>query len=82
MFRAHCNSKAIILFVESEGKTVKFETEDPSKMKMITCGLAGSEEFTCGRFAKPRLMTIFYNKLTNPKTGIEGNPTAVVFMQP
>jgi hypothetical protein len=76
-----CTSKAIVLFVESEGKTIKLETEDPSKMKMITCGLAGSEEFTCGRFAKPRLVTVFYSKLEKPKKGIEGNPAAVVFMQ-
>ena len=76
-----CTRTGFVLFIEAEGKTIKFET-DSSKLKMVTCGLAGGEDFTCGALKKPRAVTVFYQKQDNPKKGFEGLANAIVFVQP
>ncbi|HZS47947.1 MAG TPA: tetratricopeptide repeat protein [Blastocatellia bacterium] len=81
--KIECPTKGIgmTLCVQVEGKTVKFQVSDPSQLRMVSCGVAGNEEFQCGALSTPRLVTVFYEKLDTPKVGIDGRAMAVVFME-
>ena len=80
--KIECSGTAVVLVVESEGKTIRFDVVDPNKLEIITCGSAGGKGIKCGALKKPESVAVFYQKPNKPSKSIEGLATAVVFVQP
>src|SRR5262249_40905338 len=76
-----CTGSGVTFYVLVEGKTLRFQASDLSKIKVTNCSADGGEKMKCGALDTPRLVTVFYQQSDSTKPGIEGEPTGVVFMQ-